>query len=189
MKARGRLKLLLTARGVRGFGDGFAIIILPAYLAAVGFDPVQIGIAATASLLGTAFLTLAIGFIAPRHDLRNLLLGCAALMVLTGLTFSTFEQFAFVALVCFLGTINPATGDLGVHVPLEHAMIAQSVAASDRTKAFARYSLIGALSMAAGSLAAALPDFAAQFGTTKIAAFKLLFYAYAARGILIALLY
>src|SRR5690349_16650430 len=55
MKTPARLKLLLTARGVRGFGDGFAIIILPAYLAAVGFDPVQIGIAATASLLGTAF--------------------------------------------------------------------------------------------------------------------------------------
>src|SRR5690349_23197911 len=51
--------------------------------------------------------------------------------------------------------IYPATGDLGVHVPLEHAMIAQSVAAADRTKAFARYSLVGALSMAAGSLAAA----------------------------------
>jgi len=189
MTASKRVKLLLTARGVRGFGDGFAIIVLPAYLAAVGFDPVQIGIAATASLFGTALLTLAIGFAAPRHDLRNLLLGCSVLMALTGLAFPTFEQFAFVALVCFLGTINPATGDLGVHVPLEHAMIAQSVAASDRTKAFAHYSLIGALSMAAGSLAAALPDFAAPLGMTKVSAFKLMFYAYAVLGVLSALLY
>jgi hypothetical protein len=46
--------LLHAARSVRGFGDGFAIIILPAYLTAIGYDPVQIGFVATASLLGTA---------------------------------------------------------------------------------------------------------------------------------------
>ncbi len=28
--------LLYAARGIRGFGDGFAIIILPAYLSAIG---------------------------------------------------------------------------------------------------------------------------------------------------------
>lgn len=31
--------LLYAARGVRGFGDGFAIIILPAYLSAIGSAP------------------------------------------------------------------------------------------------------------------------------------------------------
>ena len=42
------ISLLYAARGVRGFGDGFAIIIVPAYLTAIGYDPVQIGIVATA---------------------------------------------------------------------------------------------------------------------------------------------
>ena len=79
--------LLNAARGLRGFGDGFAIIILPAYLTAIGYDPVAIGIVATASLLGTALLTLAIGLVAPRHDLRTLLLVGAALMAATGLAF------------------------------------------------------------------------------------------------------
>ena len=50
--------LLYAARGVRGFGDGFATIILPAYLIAIGYDPIQIGIVLAASLLGTAVLTL-----------------------------------------------------------------------------------------------------------------------------------
>jgi MFS family permease len=184
-----RLLWLLIARGVRGFGDGFAVIILPAYLSAIGFNPVEIGLVATASLFGTAVLTLGVGFIAPRHDLRNLLIAAAVLMVLSGLAFPNVERFALVALVCFLGTINPATGDLGVHVPLEHALIAQSVAAANRTHAFARYSLIGALSMAAGSLAAALPDFVAPLGISKIDAFRAMFYAYAAFGIVSALLY
>jgi hypothetical protein len=43
--------LLYIARGVRGFGDGFAIIILPAYLSAIGLSPGQIGIVVSASLL------------------------------------------------------------------------------------------------------------------------------------------
>jgi len=184
-----RLWLLLTARGVRGFGDGFAVIILPAYLSALGFNPVEIGLVATASLFGTALLTLCVGFVAPRHDLRNLLLAAALLMAVTGLAFPNVERFVLVALVCFLGTINPATGDLGVHVPLEHALIAQSVAAAQRTRAFARYSLIGALSMAAGSLAAGLPDFTTPFGITRLEAFRLMFYAYAGLGIVSALLY
>src|SRR6476646_8812675 len=98
------IALLYAARGLRGFGDGFAIIILPAYLTAIGYDPVQIGFVATASLLGTALLTLAIGAVAARRDLRSLLLAGACLMACTGLAFPNVEQFAFVAMVAFVGT-------------------------------------------------------------------------------------
>ena len=183
------ISLLYAARGVRGFGDGFAIIILPAYLTAIGYDPVQIGFVATASLLGTALLTLAIGTIAARYDLRTLLLLGACLMAGTGLAFPNVEQFAFVALVAFVGTVNPSTGDLGVLVPIEHAMLAHGVADQERTRTFARYSLIGALSMAAGALAAAAPDFLVLTGIDTVNAFKLMFYAYAALGVLSAALY
>jgi MFS family permease len=181
--------ILYAARGVRGFGDGFAIIILPAYLTAIGFSPGQIGIVASASLLGTALLTLAIGFIAPRHDLRNFLLGGAVLMACTGVAFPNFDQIALIAFVAFVGTVNPSTGDLGVLVPLEHAMLAHGVPDHERTRTFARYSLIGALSMAAGSLAAAMPDFMILGGIDRLGAFKIMFYAYAALGLVSVALY
>ena len=71
---RSDLFYVYAARALRGFGDGFAIIILPVYLAAIGFTAPQIGVVATASLLGTALLTLAVGAIAPRFELRSLLL-------------------------------------------------------------------------------------------------------------------
>ena len=183
------IALLFTARGVRGLGDGFAIIILPAYLSAIGFDAAQIGIIVSASLFGTALFTLAVGFIAPRHDLRTFLLGGAVLMACTGLAFPSAELFAALAVVAFVGTINPSTGDLGVLVPLEHAMLAQGVPDNERTRTFARYSLIGALSMATGSLAAALPDFMTPIGVDKVSAFKIMFYAYAALGLLCAAIY
>ena len=189
MTTQSSVLLLYAARGVRGFGDGFAAIILPAYLTAIGYDPIQIGIVATASLLGTALLTLIVGVVAPRYDLRALMLLGAGLMTFTGLVFPNFEHIALVAFVAFVGTINPSTGDLGVLVPLEHTMLARGVPDHERTRAFARYSLIGALSMAAGALAAALPDVLTLAGIGKLNAFRLMFYAYAVLGLVSASLY
>ena len=180
---------LYSARAARGFGDGFAALILPAYLSALGFGPVQIGIVAAAALLGSAVLTLAIGLIAPRYDLRTLLLACAGLMIATGIAFPASQHFTFIALVAFIGTINPTTGDIGVHVPLEQAAVARSVPDRERTHTFARYSLIGALAIAAGALTAAAPDALASLGMDKLVALKLMFYVYAALGLLAALLY
>jgi MFS family permease len=181
--------LLYVARAARGFGDGFAVIILPAYLSAIGFRSVEIGFVATAALLGTALLTLSVGFFAPRYDLRNLLLAGAALMAATGLAFPAFEHIVFVLVVAFFGTMNPSTGDIGVLIPIEHAMLAQNASDRDRTSVFAWYSLIGALSMAAGALAAAVPDGLVHLGFTEMHAFRLMFYAYAALGLLSAALY
>jgi MFS family permease len=183
------IALLYAARGLRGFGDGFAIIILPAYMTALGYDAVAVGLVATASLLGTAFLTLLVGWIAPRHDLRALLIFGAGLMAATGAVFPNVEHFILIALVGFVGTINPSGGDLGVLVPLEHAVLARQATNEKRTQVFARYSLIGALCTAAGSLAASLPDFLVAAGSTQLGAFRLMFYAYAALGILSAALY
>src|SRR3954463_9894423 len=183
------IALLYVARGLRGFGDGFAIIILPAYMTALGYDAVAVGIVATASLLGTALLTLIVGWIAPRHDLRPLLMFGAGLMAATGIAFPSVEHFVLIVLVAFIGTINPSGGDLGVLVPLEHAVLAHSTTDDRRTQIFARYSLIGALATAAGSLAASLPDWLVAGGSTKLGAFRLMFYAYAAIGIACAALY
>jgi len=180
---------LYLARGLRGVGDGFAILILPAYMTALGYDAAAVGIVATASLLGTALLTLTVGWIAPRHDLRLLLILGAGLMVATGIAFPAVEHLVLVALVAFVGTINPSGGDLGVLVPLEHALLARSATDDRRTHVFARYSLVGALCTAAGSLAASLPDLLAAEGSTRLGAFRLMFYAYAALGVCCAALY
>src|SRR4051812_41494059 len=80
MKAASEVFYLYAARAARGFGDGFAAIILPAYLIEIGFNPFEIGVVAAAALLGSAALTLAIGFLAPRYALRTLLMACAFFM-------------------------------------------------------------------------------------------------------------
>jgi MFS family permease len=189
VRRRSDIFYLYAARSVRGFGDGFATIILPAYLSELGFNPFQIGVVATAALLGSAVMTLAIGIVAPRYDLRTLLLACAALMIATGVAMPSSPHFLFIALIAFVGTMNPTTGDIGVHIPLEQASLAHGVADKDRTGTFARYSLIGALSGAAGALTAGSPDWLVSFGMERIGAFKIMFYIYAALGLLAGILY
>jgi MFS family permease len=181
--------LLLIARGFRGFGDGFAIIILPVYLSAIGFTTAQIGFVAATSLLGTAVLTLAVGIVAPRFEVRNLLLIGAGLIVLTGLAFPNVNHIALIFVVAFVGTLNPSAGDLGMLVPLEHATLTKEAANQDRTRIFARYSLVGAFATAAGSLAAAIPEFLVPYGLTETVALKAMFYVYAFLGLMAALLY
>jgi MFS family permease len=180
---------LYAARAARGFGDGFAAIILPAYLLEIGFGPFQIGLVATAALLGSAATTLAVGFLAPRYDLRTLLVACAALMVVTGIAIPSLQHLIFIAVVAFIGTMNPTTGDIGVHVPLEQAALAQRASDKERTHVFARYSLIGALSIAAGALAAGAPDLLVSFGMGRISALQIMFYVYAALGLIGAVFY
>ena len=141
---RSDIRLLLVARGIRGFGDGFAAIVLPAYLVAIGFGTVEIGIVAAASLFGSALLTLGVGVVAPRYELRHLLIAGAVLMAATGVMLNV-EDLLLIVVVAFIGTVNPSAGDVGVLVPLEqiHAD-ARSVTDRDRTRVFARYSLVGA---------------------------------------------
>jgi len=180
---------LYAARAARGFGDGFAAIILPAYLLEIGFNPFQIGLVATAALLGSAATTLAVGLLAPRYGLRTLLLACAVLMVVTGIAIPSFQHLVFIAAIAFIGTMNPTTGDIGVHVPLEQAALAHRASDKERTRVFARYSLIGALSIAAGALAAGAPDLLVSFGMSRIGALQAMFYVYAALGLVGGLFY
>jgi MFS family permease len=189
VKLRRDIFYLYAARAARGFADGFAVIILPAYLSEIGFSPFQIGLVAAAALLGSAGMTLAVGILARHHDLRRLLLISALAMMLTGLALPMFQAFALVLLIVFLGTMNPSTGDIGMFVPLEHAMLAQGAADQDRTRIFAHYSLIGAIATAIGALAAAAPDGLILLGIDKVGALQAMFYLYAALGLASVALY
>ncbi|PBB28874.1 MFS transporter [Mesorhizobium sp. WSM3882] len=180
---------MYAARACRDFGDGFAAVLLPVYLASIGFGPLEIGVVATAALLGSALLTLGIGFLAARADRRTLLWAASGLMIATGVAYTQSSTYAAVLLVAFLGTINPSSGSVSIFVPLEHAVLSRLVADTDRTKAFARYSLLGALAAAFGALAATGPDFLVTIGISRLAALKAMFFLYAVLGVAGGLVY
>jgi MFS family permease len=180
---------LFAARAFRDFGDGFVAVLLPAYLLALGHSALQVGIIATVSLLGSALLTMAVGFLGARYDHRQLLLAAASLMVATGVAFSVVHDYALLLVVAAAGTINPSSGSVSIFVPLEHAVLTREVSAAERTRMFARYSLVGAFAGAVGALAAATPDVLAPFGLDQLAGIKAMFVLYAILGLAGGFLY
>ena len=149
--------VLIPARG-GGSGFGDVSVLLPVYLLSLGLDGFQIGGVATATLVGSAALTLVVGLIAHRFKVRRLLVGAALLMAATGASFALVHDFWPLLVVAFVGTLNPSSGDVSVFLPLEQSVLPQTVSARERTALFARYSLVGSLLAAAGALCAGLPE-------------------------------
>jgi MFS family permease len=181
---------LLVGRALRAFSDGYVAILLPAYLLALGFGTWEVGLIASATLLGSAMATLAVGAWGHRFHSRGLLLGAAALMAATGLAFASGAAFGPLLAIAFVGTLNPSSGDVSVFLPLEHARLAGAADGEARTALFARYSLLGALSAALGALAAAFPDrIVSMAGVTKLDALRAMFVLYGLIGCAVWLLY
>ena len=171
---------LLVAKGLRAFGDGYVSLLLPLYLLELGFSPLQVGIIATTTLIGSGLLKMVVGLHAWRYHYRSLLLAASALMAGTGFGFALLTDFWPLMLVALVGTLNPSSGDVSVFMPLEHAVLSRVVSDRQRTATFARYSLVGSLLAAAGSLAAALPaTIVSASGMSSTHAIQAMFVLYA----------
>ncbi|WP_280153395.1 MFS transporter [Piscinibacter sp. XHJ-5] len=181
---------ILLARSLRAFGDGAVAVLLPAYLLELGLGQLEVGLISTATLLGSAAATLAVGAVGHRFATSGWLRAAACLMVATGLGFAGFSSFWPLMAVAFAGTLNPSSGDVSMFLPLEHARLAGAAQGEARTALFARYSVLGALCAAVGALAAALPDALAQRSNfSRLEALKMPFLVYAAIGLAVWWLY
>jgi MFS family permease len=174
------VRRILVAKGLRGFADGFVSLLLPVYLLGLGFSPFQVGVIATGTLLGSGVLTLFVGLQSWRFHFRSWLLASSVLMAATGLGFAVVTGFWPLLLIAVVGTLNPSAGDVSVFLPLEQALLSHVVDNRRRTAQMARYSLVGTLSAAVGSLAAALPAFVAdRAGWSMLNALQGMFVLYA----------
>lgn len=182
-------RLLLIGRALRAFTDGYVAILLPVYLLALGLGKWEVGLISTATLLGSALMTLAVGQWGHRFPQRRLLLAAAWLMTVTGLLLAGFGEFWPLLIVAFVGTMNPSSGDVSVFLPLEHARLAETAHGEARTFLFARYTFIGALCAAVGSLAVAIPQWLTDAGMAQLDAIRAMFVAYGLTGVAIFFLY
>jgi len=181
---------ILIGRGLRGICDGFVAVLLPAYLLALGFGQLDVGLVSSATLIGSAAATILVGIFARRYALRRMLILAAGLMTATGMGFAGLSALWPLLLVAFVGTLNPSSGDVSLFLPLELARLAGAAAGDARTAIFARYSLVGAVCAATGALAAAIPGWlVAHAGLSLLAAMRAMFGVYALVGIALWFLY
>ncbi|HVP89206.1 MAG TPA: MFS transporter [Casimicrobiaceae bacterium] len=184
------IRRVLWVRALRAFADGYVSLVLPVYLISLGFTAFRVGVIATATLLGSAALSLGVGMIAHRAGYRTLLIAATVLMAATGFAFAAANDFWPLFIIAVVGTLNPSSGDVSVFLPLEQSLLAHSVEDAKRTSIFARYSLVGALVGALGALFAGAPDFAVKLlHVEQKMALQAMFVLYGAIGIVSAIVY
>lgn len=177
-------KLLLAANIARMFSFGFLSIILAIYLTHVGYNELYTGIIITATLVSGSFFTLFASIYGDRIGRRKTLMIFAGLMSISGAIFALTTDYYLLLLAALIGFINPTGVNFGAFVSVEQAIIPQTSSDKKRNYAFALFSTIGTLAMAAGTLTAKVPDFLrVEYGFALVNSFQPLFILYALIGL------
>ncbi len=143
-------------RTVRMFGYGFLAVVLVLYLAAVGLDPLGIGLVLTLTLVGDTIISLWLTTRADRFGRRRVLAAGAALMVAAGLVFAFTSWLPLLILAGAIGVVSPTGGEVGPFLAIEQAALSQTIPDSRRTPTFVWYNVVGYIATATGALGAGL---------------------------------
>ena len=170
----------MVARGLRATAYGLQSVLLGLYLDAAGLPPETTGLLLTATLAGSAGLTVVLGARADRWGRRRSLLA-GSLLTAAGAGLFAFGDSPWLWTAAALsGTIFAGAGEAGPLETVESAALPQLVSADKRNRFFGWTSALGAAGVAAGALAAG----AAPFAPTEMLGYRL---GFAASGALVLL--
>lgn len=176
--------LLFGTRIVRLFAYGSLSVGLALYLAAVGLTDAQIGLLLTLTLVGDTLVSLWLTTRADRFGRRRTLLIGALLMIAAGLVFAISDVFVVLLVAATIGVISPSGNEVGPFLSIEQAALSQVIAAENRTRVFAWYTLVGSFATALGSLAGGVAIDALQWAAvTKIDSYRVGIAGYALMGV------
>jgi MFS family permease len=181
--------MLFAARLLRMFAYGLLGVMLVLYLARLGFSGGRIGLLLTLTLIGDVAISLWLAAHADRWGRRRTLVLGAALMALGGVVMASTGNYLALVLAATIGVISPSGGEVGPFQSIEQAALAQAVTDRERTRFFAWYNLAGYLASAVGALAVGwFVGAANRTGWTDLAAYRIVFFAYAACGVGLAVI-
>src|SRR3954451_1976989 len=138
-------KLLFVTRFLRLFAYGMLAVVLVFYLTGIGLSESQAGLLLTVTLAGDTAVSLVLTTQADRIGRRRMLIVGAILMAGAGLAFALTKNFALLILAGTIGVISPTGNEVGPFLSIEQAALSEVVSGRDRTAAFGRYALTGAI--------------------------------------------
>ncbi len=180
---------ILVARGLRTFAYGYLAVILGAYLDRLGLDPFRIGLVLTASIAGSAGMTVLWSLAADRVGRRRTVIVMGLLMATGGLMIALSDRLAMLVGAALTGTVSVTSSEVGVFQTIEQAILPQTVPPDRRTWIFSIYNTAANLAQAVGSLAAGSVAAFAALGLAGADAYRPLFLLYALVGVANMLLF
>lgn len=186
------LEWLFLVRILRSASQGFLAIIVPLYIAMLGYDAVHLGILFTAASIASVALTALTGVLSDRFGRKTFLILISLLTVGGGLAFAVSTNFVVLVLAAAIGTIGRgggagSGGNWGPFYPAEQALIAEHSSDFERTTVFGALSFVGVGAGAIGSLFAWLPRLlSAVAGVSELNGYRILFALTAIFGVAMA---
>jgi MFS family permease len=185
LDANGRL--LFAMRILRMFGYGFLAVVLVLYLAALGLDPVTIGIILTLTLVGDTLISLWLTTNADRIGRRRVLVAGSCLMVGAGLVFAFTSWAPLLVVAATIGVISPTGNEVGPFLAVEQAGLSQTTPDGRRTATFAWYNLVGYVATATGALGAGIASqILIDADVSRVDAYRAIVIGYALIGVAMA---
>ncbi len=174
------LRWLIIGRILRSFSTAFLTVIFPLYLAREGYSAARIGLVLAISGGVTVLLVAGVGLAADKFGRKRVIMGLASLAMLGGLGMALSPAFWVIVLASGLGGVGRgggagSGGSWGPVFPAEQPLVADSIGAADRTRAFGQLSFVGVMAGAAGSLAAAVPSLLHGQGMGWLESYRWLF--------------
>ena len=183
-------RLLFTTRVMRMFGYGFLAVVLVLYLAAIGLDPIAIGVVLTLTLVGDTVISLWLTTNADRLGRRRVLVAGSLLMVVAGIVFALTSWLPLLILAGTIGVLSPTGNEVGPFLAVEQAALSQAVGDARRTATFAWYNVAGYVATATGALGAGLLSGALiRSGIADADAYRAIVVGYALVGLAMAVLF
>jgi MFS family permease len=186
------LEWLFLVRILRSASQGFLAIIVPLYIALLGYDALHLGILFTAASVASVILTGLTGVLSDRFGRKTFLILISLLTVAGGLAFALSTNFTVLVLGAAIGTIGRgggagSGGNWGPFYPAEQALIAEHASDFHRTTVFGALSFVGVIAGAVGSLFAWFPRLLfLSSGLSELDGYRILFALTAVVGIAMA---
>lgn len=146
---------LLVARGSMSAVRALASIIVPIYLALLGFNALLLGVLFTATALVSAAMSSLIGLLSDRFGRKLFIILIPLLTALASVVFA-FSQvagllFVFAALGSFGRGSGAGAGAIGPYQPAEQALLAEKVPSRHRNSLFGRVAFASSLGALIGT--------------------------------------
>lgn len=167
------MQYLIAARTSMSAARAMAGILVPIYLALIGFNAVTLGLLFTVVALVSALLSMSVGLLADRIGRKPFLIILPLFAALAAMMFAFSRVgaviFVFAALGSFGRGAGAGAGMVGPYQPAEQALLADAVADRYRNNLFARIGFASTLGALLGGPLAALPSLVGSLGLRNLA--------------------
>ena len=180
---------LFAGRGLRSASQAYLVIVVPLYLAALGYDAMHIGVMFAIVAMASAVMAALTGIMSDRFGRKALLIVISLMTAAGGAVFAFSTSFVVLTVAAAIGTIGRgggagSAGAFGPYYPAEQPLIAEQVSDFERTTVFGALSFIAVLGGAVGSLLAWTPRLMQQgFGLPIVEGYQALFILTAVIGL------